>query len=74
MANAELKRVSVNIKVENGTDSEGNVKLTSISLGTLSKDNFNADKALAIVNLLEPVLDNVIASVEKTEVSTLTAA
>lgn len=74
MASTELKKVSVSVKLENGTDSEGNLKTVSISLGNLSKDNFNADKALAIVGLLGPCLSKTIASVEKVEVSTIRAA
>ena len=74
MATAMLKKVSVNVKLDNGTDSEGNIKTVSVSLGSLSKDNFDADKALAIVSQLGPCLSKTVEAVEKVEVSTLTAA
>ena len=74
MATTTLKKVSVSIKLDNGTDAEGNQKTVSISLGNLSKDTFDADKALAIVGALEPCLNKMPVSVEKTEVSTLSAA
>lgn len=74
MANATLKKVSVNVRLENGTDDDGNMKYVSISLGKLSVSNFNADQALAIVTLLAPCLNKTVGLVEKTEVSTLTAA
>lgn len=74
MANAALKKVSVNLKLENGTDAYGNVKLINLSIGNLSKDTFDADKALAIAGLIEPCLSKAVSSVEKTEVSTITAA
>lgn len=74
MATATLKKVSVSVKLDNGVDSEGNIKMVSLSLGSMDKDSFNADKALAIVSLLGPCLSKTVEAVEKTEVSTLTAA
>ena len=74
MANTALKKVSVNIKLDNGMDSEGNIRTVTISLGSLSKDNFNADKALAVITALEPCLNKEVNTVEKVEVSTITAA
>ncbi|MBQ7170347.1 MAG: hypothetical protein IJR63_10650 [Synergistaceae bacterium] len=74
MASTTLKKVSVNIKLDNGTDGEGNQRTVSVPLGTLSKDSFNADKAIAIIGALEPCLSKTVYSVEKVEVSTITAA
>ena len=74
MAVSTLKKVSVSIKLENGRDEEGNMRYTGISLGSLDKDNFDADKALAIAGLLEPCLAKNMGPVEKTEVSTIAAA
>lgn len=71
MANTTLKSVRVNIKLDNGTDSLGNTKTVSQSLGTLSKDRYDADKALAIVDLLEPVYTKSVNSVEEVKTSTL---
>ena len=74
MAAETLKKVSVNLKLENGTDAEGNIKLVSQPLGTLGKDSFDADKALAIVRLLAPCLSKTINSTEKVTISTISAA
>lgn len=74
MAVEEIKKRSAAIRIENGTDSEGNVKTTTVSLGTLSKDRWDGDKALAIVGALEPCLNNVITTVETTATSTLSAS
>ena len=67
-----LNKVSVSLKLNNGTSATGAVKTVSISLGTLKKDAFNADKAMAIVGALTPCLNKTLVSVNKTEVSTLT--
>ena len=37
MANTTLKKVSVRLKLENGTDADGNMKYVNLSLGSLSK-------------------------------------
>ena len=55
---------------KNGANS-GTVNL---SLGSINKDAFNADKAMAIVGLLSSCLENTVSSVEKVEVSTLTSS
>ena len=73
MATETLKKVAVNIILENGTDSEGNLKLVNLSLGTLSKDSFDADKALGIVQVLGPCLSKNINSVVKVQTSTISA-
>ena len=66
-------KVSVNVKLNNGTNTNGTPKTLTVSLGSLNKDAFDADKAMAIVELLEPCLEKTINSVEKVEVSTLTS-
>ena len=65
-------KVSVNVKMNNGTNTDGTAKTLSLSLGSLNKSAFDADKAMAIVALLEPCLEKTLHSVEKVEVSTLT--
>ncbi|MBQ7154659.1 MAG: hypothetical protein IJR85_03760 [Synergistaceae bacterium] len=67
-----LNKVSVSLKLNNGTSAQGTTKTISISLGSLNKDTFNADKAMAIVELLEPCLDKALVRTEKSEVSILT--
>ncbi|MBQ9222102.1 MAG: hypothetical protein IJ587_12725 [Synergistaceae bacterium] len=74
MAVSTLKKISVNVKLNNGTDSEGNVRLVSVTLGNLSEENYDNDKALAVVTALAPCLSKTVSSIEKVEVSTLSAA
>lgn len=73
MAIEMVTQVSVNLKLENGTDTEGNMKYVSLSLGSLSKDRFDADKVLAIKRLLAPCLSKTVRSVEKVTISTIHA-
>ena len=68
-----VSKVSVNVKVNNGTNANGTTKTLSINLGSLNKDTFDAHKAMAIVGLLAPCLEKTLNSVEKVEVSTLTS-
>ncbi len=74
MANTALKKVSVRLKLENGIDDAGNYKYVNLSLGSLSKDNFDADKALAVKAVLAPCLSKTVGSVEMTQVSEIIAA
>ena len=74
MAKSTLKKVSVNMKLNNGQDALGNTRLVSLSLGSLDKDGFDVDKVLTIIGLLEPCLNKTIEAVEKVEVSSITAA
>lgn len=73
MASSILEKVTVNVRLDDGVDSQGNTKTVSQSLGSLNKATFDPDKALAIANALEPCLTKTIDSVAKTEVSLLTA-
>ncbi len=74
MAVSTKKKVSVNIVLENGLDAKGEMRYVNLSLGSMNKDTFDDDKALAIRDLLEPCLAKEISGVEKTEVSTIAAA
>lgn len=74
MAVKTLKKITVNVKLNNGTDSEGNVKLVSVSLGNMSEENFDDDKALAVVTALAPCLAKTVSSIEESDLSTLSAA
>ena len=73
MATANVRSISVSIRLDNGTDAQGNTKTVGVPLGGLSKDNFNMDKVLAISDALEPCLSKSVERVEKTEVSTISA-
>lgn len=74
MAVKTLKKITVSVKLNNGTDSEGNVKLVSVSLGNMSEENFDDDKALAVVTALAPCLAKTVSSIEESDLSTLSAA
>ena len=65
------KKVSVNVKLDNGTDDKGNVRTVNLSLGNLSLSGFDAAKAMAVVNLIKPCLCHTVYNVEKVEVSDL---
>ena len=74
MATTTLRKVSVTIKLDDGEDSQGNPKTVSVSLGSLNKDTFDADKVVAIAGGLEPCFNKSLTGIEKTEVSSITAA
>lgn len=58
-------KVQFKINLDNGTTSTGEVKTVSINLGTLSNSGYNVDKALAIADLLEPILTKTIYSLSE---------
>ena len=60
-----LQKTGVALKLNNGTKA-GVVQTVSLSLGTLDKDEWDADKAMAIIDLLEPCLSKGIEEVVKT--------
>ena len=67
-----VTRLNVYVKLNNGTKTDGTPKpLLSLSLGAIDKTAFDASKAMAIANLLEPCLEKTINTVEKYEVSTI---
>ncbi len=74
MANTTLTKVAVQLRLNNGTDSQGNVKTVGLSLGNLSTANYDADKALAVARLLSPCLTKTVSRVQEVKTSTLTAA
>lgn len=67
----QTKKISVSMKLNNGTDSEGKIKLISANLGSLSTTNFDAQKAANIINALKPCLSKVVYTSEITEVKTI---
>ena len=67
-----VQKIAVSLKLNNGLNPEtGTQKTVSISLGSLNKDAWDADKAMAIVNTLAPCLEKSLMSVIKTETTTL---
>lgn len=58
MATATIKKRTVQLALNNGTDSQGNIKTVNTTLGsTITTGNgYTDDKALAIANLIAPCL------------------
>ena len=73
-ATTELLKVSASVKLDNGTDAQGNPRTVSVSLGSLNKASFDADSVLEIAGALQPCLNKTITSIEKTEISSISAA
>ena len=67
----ECKKITVAMKLNNGTTTTGTVKTVSLNLGSLNKSAFDAQKAINIVNALSSCLERSVYSTEKTEVSIL---
>ena len=67
----ESKKISVAMKLNNGTTTTGAAKTVSVNLGSLNKSAFDANKVINIVNALCPCFDRTLHSLEKTEVSEL---
>lgn len=74
MAVVTLKKVTVNLVLNNGTDSQGHVKTVNSSLGNLSETNYDDDKALAVVSALQPCMSKTLVSVQRNDINNLTAA
>ena len=68
---ARINSIRCNMKLNNGLDSAGNVKTLNVSLGTLNKDAWDAQKAMNIVELARPCFSRTVYSTEKTESDTL---
>lgn len=66
-----LESLSSRMRLSNGQTSTGAVKTVNVSLGTLDKNAWDPDKAMAIANALEPCLDKSIYVVDKVATSTL---
>ena len=66
-----LEKVSVTLKLDNGTSASGAQKTVSVSFPAINKAAFDADKAMAILNLLQPVLSKTVVKMLKTELSNI---
>ena len=64
----------VTMKLQNGTTTTGALKTVSVSLGSLNKDAYDADKVMSIVGLLAQMFAKSLYLVQKTEVSDIEAA
>ena len=68
------KRTAISMKLNNGTDSEGKIKLVALNLGSLKEEDLTSEelqKAQNIINALAPCLDKTVHHTEKTHVDTL---
>ncbi|MBQ7578777.1 MAG: hypothetical protein IJT21_10995 [Synergistaceae bacterium] len=68
------KRLAVSLKLNNGVSDKGTTKTLSVSLGSMSKTAFDADKVMNIVAVLSPCFSKELLRVEKTAVDILEAA
>lgn len=74
MAVENLTKVAVSLRLNNGTDSQGNVKTVGVSLGSISMSGYTADKARNVALALSPCLSKTVSRVETTKTFTITAA
>ena len=72
MAKSSLHSVSVFMRLNNGTDAQGNVKTIGISLGSLNPATYDPDKVLAIVDKVENCLTKTVVYVQEFKTSTIT--
>ena len=68
---SRLNSIKVNAMLNNGTK-DGKVKTLTLSLGTLNGNSYNDQKAMNIINALEPCLAKSVYEVVKVETSKLT--
>lgn len=66
-----LDKVAIKMLLNNGTSADGTVKTVSVGLGTLNKDAYDAEKAIAIVDAIEPCLTKTVYSVQEVKTSSL---
>ena len=66
-----LNKTSVYVKFNDGTLASGAVKTVGNNLGTLSIENWDAQKAMNIANLMATCSNKPLYAVQKTDVSTL---
>lgn len=81
MATLTLKKQTITVKVNAGTDSSGNIKTANLNFPNLSELAFEGgsasssyDKALAVVTALAPCLSKTITAVEGATTNTISAA
>ena len=67
-----LEKIAVKMLLNNGTDSQGNLKTVGVSLGSLSTSGYDASKVLAVVDAIEGCLTKTVSYVQEVRTSTLT--
>lgn len=71
-AKVTLQKTTVNVLFTTGTTESGTTKTYAQSLGRISPTNFDAEKAMAIINLLTPCVLYPLNSVTKFDSSVIT--
>jgi len=66
-------KVAFQLALNNGVDAEGNTKYVNISLGSMSLDGYDGDKALAVSAALQPCLSKTISRRMLTRTAIVTA-
>lgn len=58
-----VTKESVSLNLNNGTDSEGQIKVVKTSFPTLNANLWNGDKVMAVISKIEPCLSKTVYSV-----------
>lgn len=66
-----VEKEACNMLLNNGTDSQGNIKTVTQSLGSLNKNNWNADKVGAVASALERCLSKTISALRHVRTTTM---
>lgn len=66
--------IKVLLKLNNGTDSQGNVKTVALNLGNINMAKYNADKAWAIALALSPCLAKSLVNIHEVKTSILASS
>ncbi len=73
MATTEtVTKRAVTLRLEAGTDAEGNIKYVNQSIGTLSKDRWDGDKVMNIKDAMAPCLSKTVGAVQTVVTSDMT--
>ena len=71
-ARTVTEKIAVNLLLNNGTTSDGQVRTVPLSIVKINKDTFDADKALTVAGLIEDCLTKSVYEVQKVETSEIT--
>ena len=66
-ARTVTEKIAVNLLLNNGTTTSGQVKTIPISIGKINSTAFDADKVLAVASLIGDCLSKSVYEVQKTE-------
>ena len=71
MASETLKKIAVNLILNNGTSTSGAVKTLSISMGTISNTGYDATKCNTLGGLISQCLAKPIYDLRKVETKSI---